>query len=102
MGEQFEFRFAREKKKRDAALDLLQEYRAGLIARAKEIAFSLASRNGKVTSPEVVAVLREEKFKGINQVDMRFMGCVFRSGWKRIGFTPRGSHCQPISVWEIK
>lgn len=98
---QLEFNFSKEKRKRDDALDLLALYRRQLIGRAKEIALDFVKKNGTVTAPQIVRQLKSEHAVGINQVDLRFMGCVFRKGWIRRGFINQGSHCQPISVWAL-
>ena len=100
MSKQIEIDF--EAKGRDDALELLEQHRSELIGRAKEIAFDLATRNGTVTSPEVVKILKSEDAPQIHEVDLRFMGCVFRKGWTRVKFANKGSHKQPISVWALK
>lgn len=91
-----------ETRKKERALNLLEIYRRDLIDRAKTIADELASEHGEITAPMIVRVLIEEKAPGINKVDRRFMGCVFRKGWVRTGFVTEGSHRQPISKWRKK
>lgn len=90
-----------ERRKRDAALDLLDKRRAELIARAHQIATYFCRENGTVTSPQVIAELKKEGAPGLDEVDPRFMGAVFRAGrgWRRIGYRAAGSHARPVSVW---
>lgn len=91
-----------ERKKRDAALDLLEEKRRVLIAMAKAAAMEIWSKHGRVTGPEVFALLVEwGNAETLAAVDPRFMGAVFRigAGWKRAGYEPQGSHGRPVSIW---
>jgi len=85
---------------RDSALTLLQATRADIIAKAMGIAVRLAKKNGSVTSTEVLERLRDEGCDP-DQFDKRFIGVIFRYGWKRIGFKPLGSHKRPVSVWQL-
>lgn len=88
---------------RDASLALLRKYRANLISRGKVIARELAKKNGEVTSPEVLEILKQESPNEVAAVDARFMGPVFVSDeWERIRFANKGSHKQPISVWRLR
>jgi hypothetical protein len=88
---------------RDKALDLLEDHRGSLIDAAKSIAVSLARKNGKVTSTEVLEEMRNSWLKdAVSSVDRRFMGAVFRAGWERVGFTNSGSHRRPVSVWRLR
>ena len=87
-------------KERDTILDHFETIRIDLLKRAKEIAIQIAERNGSVTSPQVVQALEFEKAPGLEHVDKRFMGGVFRGGWERIGFRSEGSHGQAVSVWK--
>ena len=83
------------------AIDLLEATRAELIAEAKVIAADLCSVRGRVTSVAVLEVMRRGRYaEQLSQVDARFMGAVFRHGWRRVGYEPLGSHCRPVSVWE--
>jgi len=93
-----------EAEKRDEALALLETTRANLIAAAKIIATRIARQNGRVTSPEVLKLLRESPaWAGlVAEVDPRFMGPVFRKGWTRIGYSSEGSHNRPVAVWALK
>ena len=98
----FHTRMAREKKKRDEALDLLEERRAELIAVAKKTALDIALRTGTVTSTEVFERLRNEGWGAhLDAVDPRFMGAVFRKGggWERVGYVQIGSHGRPVAQW---
>lgn len=88
--------------RKEQALNTFEVTRKSLIQRGKEIANELYAKNGSVTSPQVVDRLEKENFPGINQVDRRFMGAVFRKGWERVGFVAEGSHSQPISKWVQK
>ena len=86
---------------RDEALDLLQASRAELIAEARTIADIIHRQNGRVTAVEVLAFMGEldETKRRLRIVDRRFVGVVFRKGWKRIGYENAGSHKRPVSVW---
>jgi phage FluMu protein Com len=86
---------------KETAINLLEATRAELIAEAKVIAADLCSVRGRVTSTAVLEVMRRGRYADmLSDVDARFMGAVFRSGWKRVGYEPLGSHCRPVSVWE--
>lgn len=91
-----------EQAKRDEALDLLERYRAQLIEEAKKRAYQIASRVGYVTSPMVLADLRESPQWApiVEQADSRFMGAVFRKGWTRVGWDGTGSHKRPVARWQ--
>ena len=90
-------------KHRDHALSLLEQHRADLIQRGRQIALELCRRNGSVTSPEVLDQLRAEMPDKVDEVDPRFMGPVFSGdGWERSGYVPQGSHARPVSVWKLK
>lgn len=102
MNDQTEFDFDFESREKKAILDELARIRSDLIERAKTIAVQIAKMQGTVSSPEVVRVLKAEHAPGIDEVSTKFMGAVFREGWIRVGFEPKGSHCQPISVWRMK
>jgi len=90
-----------EREKRDQILDRLQEKRKELIEIAKKTAHEIADAGLVVTSPMVLELMRERGVDFAN-LDTRFMGVVFRSGWVRVGFVPEGSHAQPISLWRRK
>lgn len=98
-GQQSLFDMKAERRKRDDTLDLLEERRRNLITRAQEIAIRICRAYGTVTSPEVMLHLKEEDVPGYGEVDPRFMGAVFRRGWKRVGYKAIGSHARPVSVW---
>ncbi len=95
------FDYKKESLKRDRALDLLEKTRSDLIEQGKIIAMEIWKRKGSVTSPEVRRELFKRKADGVEEVDGRFMGAVFRKnlGWIRTGFVSQGSHAQPISIW---
>jgi hypothetical protein len=66
------------------------------------IANMLFMQHGRVTSTEVLEVMREHHPELLEDVDPRFMGCVFRRGWRRIGYEDSGSHRRPVSIWVRK
>jgi hypothetical protein len=88
---------------RDAALNLLEDKRAELIACAMQIAQEIAQQLGTVTSPAVLVRLQAECPEAVAGVDRRFMGAVFRRsrGWTRVGWAAQGSHSRPVSVWKL-
>lgn len=93
---------------RDQALDTLAEARALLVAAARSSAMMIAMRDGRVTSPEVLAALREGGYAHqLDRVDPRFMGVVFRNKkdaprrWHRLGWENTGSHCRPVAIWGL-
>lgn len=89
------------KQKRDAILDVLAAQRSELVHAARQWALHLVQENGTVTSPQVLARLREEGWSDhLDRVDARFMGVVFRKGWRRVGWENQGSHARPVSIWE--
>jgi hypothetical protein len=93
-----------EVEKRDRQLTLLALTRPELIKAAKNVALDLVTEHGEVTSPDVVAYLRRLGWGPLlDSVDLRFMGVVFRKGWRRVGWkTGRaspGSHARPVAVW---
>jgi hypothetical protein len=96
-----EFDFMKERAKKERALELLSAHREQRIIAARAIAKEIHDRQGAVTSPQVIAELRRRGFEP-DEEDKRFMGAVFRAGWKRIGYEPSGSHCRPVSVWVLK
>jgi hypothetical protein len=85
---------------------------ADLKAYAFRIAQSLATKQGTVTSTEVLEVLKEELVPGsgpladaLQQADPRFLGVIFRfprGYWERVGTTSTGSHHRPVTVWKIR
>lgn len=80
---------------------MFEEHKGDLVAIAREIALELHAVRGKVSSPEVLEVMRERGMqKQLANADARFMGCVFRKGWERIGMQNTGSHRRPVSVWK--
>jgi hypothetical protein len=102
---------AEDDEKRKAELDRFIEgmrrtYRAGLVEVARGIARRMATENGSVTSTQVLDALRADPDWSLRvaEVDARFMGLVFRSEreWKRVGWSPDGSHSRPVSVWELR
>ena len=48
-----------------------------------------------------LTLLREEGYgPELDRIDLRFMGAVFRKGWRRVGWVPTGSHARPVAIWE--
>lgn len=88
---------------RDHALELFETHRSDLVLAAKAIAEQIAREKGRVTSPEIITILRRSELAArIDEVDRRFMGAVFRGpAWKRIGFESTGSHKRPVSIWRL-
>lgn len=93
--------FATEVTKRDDALDMLAAHRARLVAIAKATALWLAERDGQITAPEALQQMRAQGVPGVDAVDPRFIGCIFRkgTGWQRMGWSPTGSHGRPVAIW---
>lgn len=91
---------------RDRQLDLLEEHRGDLVEEAREIAQRIASGRGTVTSAQVLSVMRSTPrlARMMDGKDPRFMGAVFRAGkgWRRVGWSPVGSHKRPCAVWELR
>ena len=98
---QLEFAGMLEGQARDAALDLLEERRAELIAAGRDIAVELARRDGATCSPRV---LREMRARGF-EMEKRPMwaGCFFRGKhWQKTGkVVYEGSHRRPAPLWEL-
>lgn len=96
----FDGRLQREAEARDAALSRHVETKEELIREATELAVEIATRNGRVTSTEVLRALRERD--AIGDRDPRFLGVVFRSKlWSPIGWADTGSHRRPVRVWAL-
>lgn len=90
-----------EAAKRDAILDTLEVVRVDLVRLGKEAAVYLSAMEGGVTSVRVAEWLRAQGHgPAMDAVDARWMGCLFRSGWRRVGYAPVGSHKRPCAVWE--
>lgn len=88
-----------EIEKRDEVLDALAKYRGDAIGLAKKAALVIYEHQGQVTSSDVLGYMRRNFGKRIEGLDPRFMGAVFRYGWKRKGYRAQGSHGRPVSVW---
>lgn len=89
-----------EAQKRDQVLDALARFRAEVIRHARAAAEELFARDGSVTAPRVLALMRERGHGPLlDSVDARCVGVVFRSGWTRVGWEPEGSHGRPVAVW---
>ena len=95
-----------EVQKRDRVMDQLTETRTKLVAAARETARSMALCGEQVTSPAVVEQMREDGYgPELDRVDLRFMGPVFRRGWRRVGYllgrASPGSHARAVAIWEL-
>lgn len=88
-----------EAQKRDEVLDALEVTRAKSIRLARDVAAMLVKHQGVVTSADVHGFLRRNHASAIAGLDPRFLGAVFRRGWKRKGYRSQGSHGRPVSVW---
>ncbi len=87
---------------RDAALALLKEHRAELIAKARSVATEIALASGTVTSTAVFEEMRKRGYgDAMARVDPRWMGVVFQKGWERAGWDSSGSHKRPVAIWKI-
>lgn len=87
-----------EAAERDRVLDLLEERRRKLIQAVKLQAVAIYERRGYVTSVLVLQALERNGWD-MDGIDRRFMGPVFRTGWRRIGWEATGSHCRPVAKW---
>ena len=75
-----------EIQKRDKVMDQLTQTRTKLVAAARDIARGMAQDGQRVTSPDVVEQMRAQGYgPEIDRVDLRFMGPVFRRGWREVG-----------------
>ena len=93
-------RVVNEIKARDEALDRLEGTRRELIEVASEMARNLCELRGSVTSTEVAITMRGIGWGSeMDAVDPRWLGAVFRRGWKRIGYEATGSHGRPVARW---
>lgn len=90
-----------EEEKRDEVLETLERFRRNAIFAARKIAFDIEARNGRVTSTEVLRIMKAKHGPMIEGIDHRFMGAVFRrgQGWKRLGWETTGSHGRPVAIW---
>jgi len=89
-----------ERDERERILGALEGVRAELVEVGKRTAQQL-SVWGPVTSVAVFAAMRAAGYGHMmDQVDSRWAGCLFRRGWRRVGYEPIGSHCRPVAMWE--
>lgn len=88
----------RERAERDRVLDVLEQRRARLVQAAKLQAVALYEKHGYVTSVMVLAAMERNGWD-MDGIDRRFMGPVFRTGWRRIGWEATGSHGRPVAKW---
>jgi len=93
-----------EGEKRDHALDVLRRHRGEIIEAAVAVAVHIATERGRVTSTEVLAIMRldAEWAAKVEAADRRFMGPVFRRKmWTRLGWEETGSHGRPVAIWAL-
>lgn len=95
-----------EIQKRDKVMDQLTETRTKLVAAARDIARGMAQDGQRVTSPDVVEQMRAQGYgPEIDRVDLRFMGPVFRRGWREVGSligrASPASHSRRVVIWEL-
>jgi hypothetical protein len=85
----------------DRILEAFGTSKPELIAEGRRVALEIWSRQGHVTSVEVVKHMREHGWAdAIGAVDPRWVGAVFRlQGWEPIATSPTGSHRRPVTVW---
>lgn len=92
-----------EQAARDQAIGWLEEARTDLVASATAIADRVARQYGRVTSTDVLNIMRDnpELERRMQDVDLRFMGAVFsrKKGWVHLGYEQTGSHARPVSIW---
>jgi hypothetical protein len=97
------YREQQQKREREFAEQRLLAARGDMIKLARTVAREIAERDGQVTSPQVVRELRARGHgPTLDKIDRRFMGPVFRKGWKRVGYANEGSHGAAVSVWELQ
>jgi hypothetical protein len=85
---------------REKVLDKLDRSYERVVRDAKIVAREIAKAKGRVTSVEVLAELRQRGYSDLR--DTRWLGCIFRRGWRRIGWEPTGSHCRPVAIWTLR
>lgn len=91
---------------RDAALDRLAVTRAARITTATSIALAIWKEKGEVSSTDVWAEIRRQAMEDqgmtwllVDDADPRWIGAVFRRGWRRLRWEATGSHKRPVAVW---
>jgi hypothetical protein len=98
--------FDPEAKARDRALDAIERTRGTLVSQAQQIAEEIFRAKGRVSSSDVWAVIEQRAKTSLVlaaqlvQADPRWIGAVFRHGWRRVGYEATGSHKRPVAVWE--
>lgn len=86
---------------KEEALEALEQYRAGYLASARQVARELVAKSpdGTVTVNDVRAVCPPPE-----NIDGRVMGAIFRGGeWEMVGYTPSlRAHMRPIARFRLK
>ncbi len=91
---------ATEAEKRDVALDAIELFRGAAVRLAREAADEVYRAKGQVSSTDVFAKMREHGHGPLlASVDRRFMGAVFRKGWRQVGTERTGSHKRSVPIW---
>lgn len=72
--------------------------------RAFELAKKIATESGTVTGARVLRAMRDESFPGLDEIDPRFMGQVFKGKeFEKSGYSvEEGSHGRPVTVWKLR
>ena len=93
-----------EPEKRDQVLDRLERIRQQLVDVGIATARQIAQSRGQVTSVDVLEAMRQSPSLAtkMEEVDPRWIGAVFRRGWRRVGWEQTGSHARPVSIWQLK
>lgn len=98
--------FDPEEQARDRVLDALEAHRKPLVEVGHAVACSIWLAKGRVSSSDVWDVIEKRAKTDLGlaaqlvAADPRWLGAVFRRGWRRIGYEATGSHKRPVSVWE--
>ncbi len=91
---------------RDGVLAQHAEERAEMIEVADQIAAELASRDGSVCMPRILAAMRARGYGDkLDVLDPRWTGAVLlpTRGWERTGEIAReGSRARPVPMWRRK
>jgi hypothetical protein len=85
---------------RDEALDALEASRSNMIRQGRASALRIALMLGYTTSTMVFEDLRARGLLD-ESVDPRWMGAVFRGGWKRVGWQDTRSHKRRVAMWAL-
>jgi hypothetical protein len=95
-----------KREERDDVLAQHAENRERLISIADAVALEIATRDGEVCMPRVLAEMRRRGHGWLlESVDPRWSGAVLlpSRGWERTGAIVReGSRARPVPLWRIK